>query len=450
MRGFEPSVLLGMPNVTPYRLSIAPALEQFRCEIEYACDFLDSCHFVARVAEAERVLHYGDAAPANAVSVPAALFPDAVRVAQDGLHPERDRLDALCRDAEPIPLFKRESNSSADGRLGYDALGVIFLLLSRLEERGSVALDRYGRFCHAAAIATRLGRHADPLADQSALDLVRALTGEARPANRTDFRVLLTHDVDRLCGYHRWWEPLRNAAGDILKRHQPGAAFTLLTQAYFGGLPWRSLRALLDLSENAGLQSRFYFMGPSRRQMDSPYAATMPALLRRVAAHVIERGHVVGFHPGFGTQADSEIWCRQKVGLEEVIGHSVDEGRQHVLGYVAEATPDIWANAGMRLDCTLAFPEASGYRSGTCRPYAAYSLVRRRALRLQQIATAITDFGLFDARYRNLSVDEAIADVAPTVAVCRRFGGSLALLYHLGQTDVRIHRFFDTLLGEVI
>src|SRR3546814_17244218 len=37
-----------LTEALPYRLSIAPALEPFRPEIEYACDLLARCHFLRR------------------------------------------------------------------------------------------------------------------------------------------------------------------------------------------------------------------------------------------------------------------------------------------------------------------------------------------------------------------------------------------------------------------
>ena len=438
-----------MPDVSPYRLSIAPDLEAFRREIEYASAFLDRCHFVTRTQRAARVLHYGPDAPPGAVAVPAALFPGGLSVARDGLHPGRERLERMLRSDGSTALFPQDKDTVAGQRLGYDALGLIFLMLSRLEERDGPESDRYGRFRHEAALATRLGRHANPLADQAVFDLARALTGKERPANRTAYEVVMTHDADRLRGYHRWHEPLRNAPGDMIKRRRLAAGLRRLTRAYLGGEPWRSVRALMSLSEEAGLQGRFYFMGPTRRKMDSPYARTMAGLLRRVAGEIVARGHRVGFHPGFGTHADAAEWRRQKAGLEEVIGRPVEEGRQHVLGYAAETTPDIWDDAGMRLDLTLAFPEATGFRSGTCRRFPAYSLCRRRALQLEQVATAIVDFGLFGGKYRDLTVEAALADVAPAVEACRRYGGTLVLLYHTGHTDSKVQRFFTTLLREV-
>ncbi len=423
-----------MPEVVPYKLSIAPALEPFRAELEYSCDFLDRCYFVKRSVEATRALHYGDNAPTNAVAVPAKIFPGGVRLDQQGIHPNHDRLGALLAEYRP---------AAEDGPLEHDALALIFCMLSRVEERDARTVDRYGRY-RAPNSLPMAG--AAPPADCAVLDLARRLTGETNPQSRTQYEVMLTHDVDCLRGYHRPLAPLRPILGDIVKRMNPARAMARARDAWFSGEPWRSVRMLMDLAEKHNRPARFYFMGPTNSSMDSPYALTMPALLRRVTDSVQERGHIIGFHPGFGTPANSAEWNRQHAGLEAVTGAHVREGRQHVLAYDAVATPEIWDDAGMALDTTLGFPERSGFRSGTCRRFVAYSLRRRQPLRLEQLSTAIMDFGLLGGKYRDLSPDAALAECESVAEVCRTFGGTLVILYHTGQTRDPLREFYERLL----
>jgi hypothetical protein len=431
-----------------YRFSLAPSLAPFLPEIEYALDFLDRVHGLRRDPSASRVLHYGAEPPIGALAVPAVLFPSGVRVADNGVHPARDALDKLAAGGAAVPLFPKSAARFDGGRLGYDAIGLIALMLTRLEERDSPAADRYGRFPYAASLAARFHAGADPAADLAAQDLAAALTG-GTVASATSYEVLATHDVDRLRGYHRPFVPLREAAGDLLKRGKPVAAARRLLRAYGGGEPWHSARRLMARSEAKGVQSRFYFIGPSNAPMDSPYALSMVPLLRRLIDEIRARGHIIGFHPGFGTQADAALWGRQKQGLEHLIGAPVSEGRQHVLGYDAAATPDIWAANGMTLDLTLAFPEMTGFRAGSCRRFKAYSLVQRAPLPLEQASTAVMDFGLFGGKYRSLTLQQALDEAARAADICRRYGGVLVLLHHLGRCDAIVDRFFETVMREV-
>ena len=438
-----------MSTPRPYQLSIAPALERFRPELEYACDFLDRCYHLRRRPGAATVLHYGPDGPPSAVLVPAALFPAAVRLDANGIHPDRGALAMAESGCGPAPLLPVARPGGPDyTNLGYDALGLIFLSLSRLEERDWPEPDRYGRFPYRHSLAARLDCYADPLADRAAHDLAAAVTGRGDPSPATESEIWLTHDVDRLRGYHRRREPAREMLGDLLKRRRPGAARRRLRDGYLSGEPWVSVRGLMDLSERYGHRSRFYFMGPSRNPMDSPYAATMAGLLRAVTDEITGRGHVVGFHPGVATATDGVEWERQRAGLERVIGRTVSEGRQHVLCYDAAVTPEIWDENHMAADHSLAFPEATGFRPNTCRAFAAYSLGRRRPLDLVQRATAIMDFGLFGGKYQSLSVAEALAE-SETAAACRRYGGTLVVLFYTGPGLRNWGEFYRALLERL-
>ena len=200
------------------------------------------------------------------------------------------------------------------------------------------------------------------------------------------------------------------------------------------------------MAERHGLKSHFYFMGPSRDPMDSPYVETMAPTLRRLAREIRKRGHVMGFHPGFQTAAKADEWRRQRAGLEGVIETPVREGRQHVLRYDAAATPRIWSDAGMALDCTPAYPEAVGFRTGSCRPHHAYDLVARQTLPLMQLSTAAMEFGLFGGKYADLPLDRAIADTRWAAEACREYGGTLVLLFHTGQQEPKLWQWLEAAL----
>ena len=438
-----------MNTPSPYRLSLAPILERFRPEIEHACAFLERCHPLVRTNDAARMLHYGPDAPSGAVVVPAVLFPDGVRADEQGIHLNRATFAAIESGAGPasfLPPANVRDRGHPNG-LRYDALGLIFFMLSRVEERGAPSLDRYGRFPYEASLVARRHGAAPPLADEAARDLAAALLKHDDPPAISRYELFLTHDVDKLTGYHRPLDPLRGAAGDVLKRFDPARAMRRLMDGYLSGEPWGTIRAIMAQSEARGVASRFYLMGPSNDPMDSPYTLRTPTLLRQVADEITSRGHVVGYHPCFATVGDANKWRHQRDGLERVLGRQVREGRQHVLRYTADVTPDIWSDSGMALDLTLGWPEVTGFRSGTCRRHTAYSLRRRRTLPLEQISTPIMDFGLFGGKYRNLSVDAALADCRGAIDACRRFGGSLAVLFHTGQRHPPVTTFYERLLA---
>lgn len=442
-----------MANLIPFQLSLDAGLESFRPEIEYVCKFLERAHDLQISHDAGPTLHYGSNPPAGAVTVPAVFFPHGVKVSDDGLCPERTEISAMFSQSSApflFPSIEVIGYSPLGNELTYDALGLIFFLISRVEERNPLRTDRHGRFPYSDSFFNRMGGIGKPWADHAARDIAAKLLGTETPPNQSEFSVVLTHDVDRLKGYHKAHLPLRYALGDLIKRAQPRKALETLQKGYFGGEPWKSVNRIMELSEKKNQISRFFFMAPSKHEMDSTYANEMKPLLRKVAAYVTERGHQVGFHPGYNTATDFTLWMEQKIALEAILDCPLTEGRQHVLQYEIDTTPTIWDRAEMVTDYTLAFPETPGFRTGTCRGFMAYDLKNRKPLSVKFVATAITDFGLMDQKYQNLSVSESLDACAPIIQSCREFGGELCILFHSSNQDDRQNSFYETIMKDFL
>jgi hypothetical protein len=61
--------------------------------------------------------------------------------------------------------------------------------------------------------------------------------------------------------------------------------------------------------------------------------------------------------------------------------------------------------------------------------------------------TPILDFGYFSAgRYRDLAIEDALAEAEGAVATCRRYAGTLVILKHLDRTKGPIQTFYEALL----
>lgn len=419
-----------------YRFVLSDELKPFESEIDHALKFVESYYPVTRVGDPEKSIRYGG----DCADIPSSLFPDHVSIDDNGIHLNRSRFD-------DIQQFWPTDDPVVENALTYDAVGLIFFMISRLEEREAVSLDRHDRFESGADSAIKEGYRERAVADEAAEALATLICGGVcSPVGETE--IVLTHDVDRLKCYHRFHEPLRYAVGDVVKRRNFRMAKERLT-SYLGREPWDSFSDLMTLSERYGLVSRFYFMGPSDHRMDSPYALTMPRLLRKVVDEVQNRGHRIGFHPGYTTLQDPGEFRRQKDGLETVVGTVVWEGRQHVLRYDCASTPALWDEQGMSEDYTLAYPDDIGFRNGTCRSHKAYDLVIRKTLDLDQTATCIADFSLFDPRYQNISIDAALEKSLRLFKVTQKFKGRFVILYHSGQPSGKQRCFYEALLKQV-
>src|SRR3546814_11809401 len=76
-------------------------------------------------SDLETVLHYGPDAPPNAVHVPAALFPDRVRIASEGIHPDHAAMAGLTDGRSSVPLLppaEAEPARSEERRVGKECV----------------------------------------------------------------------------------------------------------------------------------------------------------------------------------------------------------------------------------------------------------------------------------------------------------------------------------------
>jgi hypothetical protein len=320
-----------------------------------------------------------------------------------------------------------------------DVFGSAFFMLTRYEELVVADRDRYGRFPAASSIASRAGFLGVPIVD-AYVELLWDALQRAWPRLRRRpraFEVVLTHDVDDPLATLDHSPPVvvRQLAGDLVRRRDPRLASRRLRSLPGDRRldPHNTFDFLMDVSERHGLRSAFYFLAHrDQRPRDGRYLFEHP-WVRSLIGHIGRRGHEVGFHPSFSTYRDAARTREEFTRLLRVAeGEGVHQehwgGRQHFLRW---ANPDTWRNwdaAGLSYDSTLGYSEAVGFRTGTCHPYRVFDLVRRRPLELYERPFQVMDVALMSSM--SLSHDAAFDVVMDLASACRRYGGSLGILWH--------------------
>jgi hypothetical protein len=317
-------------------------------------------------------------------------------------------------------------------------------MLTRYEELVVAERGPHDRFPAAASVAAREGFLATPVVDAyvevlwSALERVwPRLRRRARA-----FSIALTHDVDDPFAVLGRGPRLiaRQFAGDLVLRrdlalaHRRARSLLAARRGDHRLDPHDTFDLLMDVSERNGLRSAFYFLANDAVDAAAgAYYRVEHPWVRALIGRVHRRGHEIGLHPGFGTYRDPARTREQFERLRaaaEAEGVRQDEwgGRQHFLQWVNPQTWRNWSEAGLGYDCTLAYAEALGFRTGTCHAYAVFDLERRRELALRERPFQVMDVTLF--AYLSLSADGAAAAVADIARECRRYRGCLGILWH--------------------
>lgn len=104
----------------------------------------------------------------------------------------------------------------------------------------------------------------------------------------------------------------------------------------------------------------------------------------------------------------------------------------------------------MEYDCTLIYPELSGFPNCSCRPHPTFSLSQRRRIARRQVASALIGIALLEDKYHSSSDEQVLAECDAAVAACRCYGSELVVLFHPGLPDDSWYEFFERMRSRML
>lgn len=310
---------------------------------------------------------------------------------------------------------------------GIDLFGSVFFMLTRWEEIAHQVRDFHDRFPAKESLAFRGGFLNRPVVNEYVEMLWNMMVHLGYRGERKfrAFKLVLTHDVDHL----DYPATGRILLGDLLKyRNIHLARRHFLRYLQTGSNPFDYFDFLMSRSEKLGLQSRFYFLAS---QSGLPYDCRFyldQERFRDLVARICRRGHLIGFHPGYYTYNDEARWQAEKSRLEQTLGCTVTEGRQHYLRFDVAQTFMIWENQGMETDSSLCYVDLEGFRCGTGDTFPVFDCMGRKQLRLRERPLIIMDGTL--KKFREYDPETMVDCFRVYLQLARKYRMMLTLLFH--------------------
>tara|TARA_B100001093_G_scaffold512934_2_gene583817 strand:+ start:19456 stop:20814 length:1359 start_codon:yes stop_codon:yes gene_type:complete len=338
----------------------------------------------------------------------------------------------------------------------YDILGLIFRMLTRLEEIDHDNIDCHGRYSAYASHAFKNGYLERPIVDEW-LIILRQIMKRLWPSHdlvENNFKIKLSHDVDIVSRY-RFATPyhiIRRVMIDILKyrdfRSALLAPWGLLSKSIklskydrFNTFEW-----IMEQSEANSLTSSFYFIcGRTNPQFDAEYEPEHP-IIRRLLRTIHARGHEIGLHPSYNSYQDPDIICSEaerlrKICDEENITQDIWGGRMHFLRWKHPNTLYGWEKAKMNYDSTMGFAEHAGFRCGTCHEYPAFDPLLDRIVNLRIQPLIVMEHTVISKSYMGLGLSNKAHDkILQLKNACKEVNGSFTLLWHNNQLATKAER----------
>lgn len=313
---------------------------------------------------------------------------------------------------------------------GIDIFSSIFFMLTRWEEYVNKTRDRYNRFQAHDSIAYKYGFLDRPIVNEYVEMLWNMLLYFGFDGCRKDrkFQLVPTHDIDSLFKNKRFISTLRIILGDIIKRCNPIMAVKHFFEL-FKPDPYDVFDYLMDKSESIGLQSHFYFMSTDLKISSyekKNYLNTKK--FREVINRIKQRGHIIGFHPGFFSYDNAQIWNEELASLKRHIDIDIKEGRQHFLRVTVPETIRLWNNASFNVDSSLGYADKEGFRCGTGDEFLYFDFLERKELRIVERPLIIMD-GTING-YQNLSTEQIETLFSRYVHLGVKYRMPITILFH--------------------
>jgi hypothetical protein len=352
-------------------------------------------------------------------------------------------------------------------RLAVDAFGSTFFMLTRYEELVSSERDEHGRFPARASLSQREGILQRPIVNEY-VELLWTALRQCWPRlvrRERTFQLRLTHDVDRPFAAEGLTAAMaiRHAAGDVVRRGEPGVAFRRLAAAASARLgrpindPYDTFDFLRQTSERHGLQSSFYFMAHDSGDRLDPDRDPPPLLhdprLQRLMKEVHAAGHEIGVHPSYNTVRDAARTGTELTRLRETtdrLGVHPERwgGRQHFLRWENATTWRLWDELGLDYDSSVGYADDIGFRSGVCDEHPVFDLEARRRLNIRERPLNVMDVTVFGTL--GLSQRDAHDRILDIARACREHAGELVVLWHNNELATRRARnWYRSLIGAL-
>ena len=132
-----------MTVIARYRLEIAPPLSVFQNEILYAFNYINRHYGLLIDEKATRPIRYGGAG----ADMPATFFESYLCLKTEGLFLKKNKKHLLTN------LWPKKIKFSSSEICKFDFIGLIFFMLSRIEERDSTQIDKHDRFISSSSFS---------------------------------------------------------------------------------------------------------------------------------------------------------------------------------------------------------------------------------------------------------------------------------------------------------
>lgn len=354
---------------------------------------------------------------------------DGINIPKYGLLEERGILphSIEVKVINGLPCFFCGNEEDLD--IPFDLFSMCFYLITRYEEYFSKDLDQYGRFKSTNSLAVKHDFIHIPLIDlwmkwfigliQEQYNIPLKFSGA--------YRKLVTFDIDLPYAFKgkKDWKVIGGLIKDLagLRGHTIGSRLNYILK---GADPFDTYDWIKSQCAGQTSEIIFFILNRYNPPLDENHLANTPELKSIIKS--LQEWAAIGIHPSLTAGGDPYKILEEKAYVAKHLEQPVFKSRQHYLHLKMPGTYRALIASGMEQDYSMGYPECSGFRASTARPFLWYDLMNE----------CITDLTIYpcmtmDATmryYEELSPELAKQKCKELMLVCQEVSGTFSFIWH--------------------
>jgi hypothetical protein len=369
-------------------------------------------------------------------------FPSVISYFKNGFIGEKD-----------IPVIYGNPELEVDEKsiiCGIDIFASSFFMLTRWEEYANKKKDDHGRFSGLESIAYKNGFLNRPVVNEYTKLLSNMLLhlNICPEPEQKKFISIPTHDIDQPLWSDR--SIIKRTLKDISSKKDPGFLIDniqthIKSKINYKHDPYNTYDYLMNISEQNGLKSFFFFSSSRKSKFDIGYDINSN-FIKSSIKRINDRGHFIGFHPGYYSYNDEKIWKNEYQQLSSAA--DFNSGRQHYLRFEVPSTWQIWENNGMEWDSTMTYHDKEGFRCGSCYEFSVFNILTRKNLNLKERPLIVMEGSFF--QYQSLTYQEIIQKILDLKKIVKKYDGNFVFLWHNSSFNVPGYENNKIIYEEII
>ncbi|MEZ4909292.1 MAG: hypothetical protein R2774_00360 [Saprospiraceae bacterium] len=292
--------------------------------------------------------------------------------------------------------FTSEKNIS-EFQFQVDIFQTIFFHISRWEEwNDDVQIDLHETMESKEQYLVKNQLHHFPIVDILILYFFEKLGMHIKD---TPTKYAISHDIDAICRFPSVLKFVK-AYGHIFLFHKNKLEkIRRLTKDYLDIKfkkkpdPYDTFNWLLVKSSKFIDERYIFFLVGGKTKFEGYFDISDTFALSIIEA-TKRLGYKIGIHPSYMSSDNKQLMSDQINLLKDVSGQNIEYSRQHFLRYKIQKTSEILEDLGIRMDSSLGFRDAIGFRCGTGFPYKLFNFKDEKSYNLMELPLIVMDMAL--------------------------------------------------------